>query len=366
MGGCGRLVESASEAKGALLGTNLYDAVIVGASFAGLAVARRLGDNVAVVDRKPIGSGQTSSCGAPLSTIQRLGVADSILQIHDAIVIHTQRAERPLPFRDPFCTFDYRALCEAAARQVPGKILRANVSALDGQRVATSEGSLHGKVLIDASGWRAALGSQVRPGFGSGLPLFCGVETEVSMREEGLHFWIEPSGWPDILGWVFPCGEFCRVGVGSYVGAQPLGARLDDFLSELGVSGGNRHGGFLPGALRPATVGHVFLVGDAAGHCFPLSGEGIRPSLFFADACGRIVRDLLADRIGFVAALEAYRREVAKHRWAFRTMRTMQDLVLALPPMAQDLLVRMVALTPIRETLEWAYDRAIPSDSLRL
>ncbi len=352
--------------KGAPLGTNLYDAVIVGASFAGLAVARRLGDNVVVVDRKPIGSGQTSSCGAPLSTIQGLGVADSILQTHDAIVIHTQRAERQLPFRDPFCTFDYRALCEAMARQVPGKLLQANVSALDGQRLATSQGTLRGKALIDASGWRAVLGSQVRPGLTAGLPLFCGVETEVRMREEGLHFWIEPAGWPDILGWVFPCGEFCRVGVGSYVGAHPLGARLDDFLSRLSVSGGTRHGGFLPGALRPPTVGHVFLVGDAAGHCFPLSGEGIRPSLFFADACGRIVRDLLAERIGFISALETYRREVAEHRWAFRTMRRLQDLVLALPPTAQDLLVRMVAVAPIREILEWAYDRAIPSDPLRL
>jgi menaquinone-9 beta-reductase len=344
----------------------MYDAVIVGASFAGLAAARRLSENVVVIDRKPLGSGQTSSCGAPLATIERLGAADSILQVHHSLVIHTARAERPLRFRDPFCTFDYCALSEALARQVSGRIVQANVNGIEGQRLSTSDGVLEGRTLIDASGWRAALGSLLRPGLTDGLALFCGVETEVQMREEGLHFWIEPNGWPDILGWVFPCGDFCRVGVGSYVGAHPLGTRLDDFLSRLKVSGGTRHGGFLPGALRPPTVGHVFLVGDAAGHCFPLSGEGIRPSLFFADACGRIISDFLAGRIGFVAAMEAYRREVARRRWVFRALRRTQDVLLALPPTAQDLLVRLISAAPIREPLEWAYERAIPSSSLSL
>jgi menaquinone-9 beta-reductase len=344
----------------------MYAAIIVGASFAGLAVARRLGENVAVVDRKPLGSGQTSSCGAPLATIESLGATDSVLQVHDAIVIHTRVGERPLPFRVPFCTFDYEALCEIMARQLPGRLARANVHGLEGQRVATTAGVLEGRALVDASGWRAALGSLVRPGFATGRALFCGVETEVPMREEGLHFWLEPRGWPDILGWVFPCGDFCRVGVGSYVGEHPLGARLDDFLSMLGATGGNRHGGFLPGALRPPTVGHVFLVGDAAGHCFPLSGEGIRPSLFFADACGRLVGGFVNRELSLVQALDAYRRVVARHRWAFGAMRRMQGLMLALPSTAQDLLVRMVSLGPIREVLELAYDAAIPSAALKL
>ena len=344
----------------------MYDAVIVGASFAGLAAARRLGENVVIVDRKPLGSGQTSSCGAPIATIEHLGATESILQTHDALVIHTGRAVHLLPFREAFCTFDYRALCQAVARQVSGRFVRANVDGVEGQRLTTSEGSLAGRALIDASGWRAALGSRLDPGFGDRYPLFCGVETEVRMKEEGLHFWIEPWGWSDVLAWVFPCGGFSRVGVGSYIGAHPLGARLDEFLGKLGLSSGTRHGGFLPGALRPSTVGHVFLVGDAAGHCFPLSGEGIRPSLFFADACGRIVGDFLASRITFLEAVEGYRRVVASHRWPFGAMRRMQELLLALPATAQDLLVRAVSLPPVVDRLQWAYDRAIPSAPLEL
>jgi len=49
-----------------------YDAIIVGASFAGLAVASRLRGNVLIIDKKDIGTGQTSACGTLLSVPQAL------------------------------------------------------------------------------------------------------------------------------------------------------------------------------------------------------------------------------------------------------------------------------------------------------
>src|SRR5713226_2417190 len=45
-----------------------YDAVIVGASFAGLAVALSLrGHHVVLIDCAPLGDGVTSACAAPVS-----------------------------------------------------------------------------------------------------------------------------------------------------------------------------------------------------------------------------------------------------------------------------------------------------------
>jgi flavin-dependent dehydrogenase len=343
----------------------VYDAVIVGASFAGLAAARRLGHNVVILDRKPtVGAGQASSCGAPLATLQALGVADSVLQEHTALVLHTRGATTRLPLRTPFCTFEYRLLCQAMAAQVAAEIVAANVEGVSGQRVRTNRGDFEGTILVDASGWRAALASTLRPGFVDEQALFCGVETEVGMREEGLHFWVEPGGWKNLLGWVFPCGGFSRVGVGSYVGEHPLGRRLDWFLGSLGVSGGARHGGFFPSALRSPAVGHLFVTGDAAGQCFPLSGEGIRPALYFGDACGRIARDVLDGRQSFLAGLAAYADFVARHRWPFRVMRRLQDTLLALPPLGQTLMVRMVGLRPLLRALEAGYQAAIPSQPL--
>jgi flavin-dependent dehydrogenase len=132
----------------------------------------------------------------------------------------------------------------------------------------------------------------------------------------------------------------------------------------LGVQGGKkRHGGFFPSRLRPATAGHVFVTGDAAGQCYPLSGEGIRPALFFGDACGRIARQVVTDRRSLPEALAAYTDLVHRNRWSFRIMRVIQDSLLRMGPVGQSTLVRLVNLPPLRATLEWAYDRAMPAPS---
>jgi flavin-dependent dehydrogenase len=343
----------------------VYDAVIVGASFAGLAAARRLGENVVILDRKAPGAGQASSCGAPLPTMSALGAEEAVLQIHDELIIHTRDDRCAIPLDPSFCTFDYARFANAMLRQVRAQVVRANVRSLDGMQVLTDDGVYEGRALIDASGWRAALGSLLEPGLVNRRWLFCGVETEVPVRERGLHFYIEPRGAPDTLGWIFPCGRYARVGIGSYVGDHPLGRYLDTFLEDLGYTGGVRHGGFFPSALRAPTAGHVFLVGDAAGQCYPLSGEGIRPAVYFGDRCGRLVRDSLAGRRSYLDALNTYVADVHRHRWSFRIMRKLQDVLLALPPPGQAALVRFVSAPPMRMALEWGYDRAIPSQSLK-
>ena len=49
-------------------------------------------------------------------------------------------------------------------------------------------------------------------------------------------------------------------------------------------------GNWIPHALRDATEDGVFFVGDSAGHCLPLTAEGIRTALYFGLACGRELR----------------------------------------------------------------------------
>ena len=58
----------------------------------------------------------------------------------------------------------------------------------------------------------------------------------------------------------------------------------------LGVEAERYQGNWFPHRLREATEGGVFFVGDSAGHCFPLSGEGIRTAFYFGIACGRELR----------------------------------------------------------------------------
>jgi len=74
-----------------------FDVVIAGASFAGLAAAQRIRGRVALIDKDPIGEGVTSACGAPVSTVRAMGAEASIKQIHDHLIIHTERSRAVWP-----------------------------------------------------------------------------------------------------------------------------------------------------------------------------------------------------------------------------------------------------------------------------
>ena len=50
----------------------------------------------------------------------------------------------------------------------------------------------------------------------------------------------------------------------------------------------------------------MFFVGDSAGHCLPLSGEGIRTAFYFGIAAGRELRAVLEHRKTREQALERY------------------------------------------------------------
>src|ERR687888_493700 len=94
-----------------------YDAIVCGASFAGLAMVRELrstGARVLLLDRYEIGERQTSACAAPTEWLRNLGVEASIRQTFGSLLVHTPRVGRAR-WRVPwtFSTFDYPQLCEA-------------------------------------------------------------------------------------------------------------------------------------------------------------------------------------------------------------------------------------------------------------
>ncbi len=62
-------------------------------------------------------------------------------------------------------------------------------------------------------------------------------------------------------------------------------------------------GNWIPHKLRAATADGVFFVGDSAGHCLPLTAEGIRTAFYFAIACGRELRSVVDGRQSIASAL---------------------------------------------------------------
>lgn len=311
-----------------------YEVIIAGGSFAGLAAAAQLrGRRVLLIEPHAIGAVQTSACGTLLAVLEATGTTDSLLQVQDRFVLHLRHrtVEYPLPY--PFCTFDYRTFCNRLLAQSDAEVLHASVLGHRGHTVFTTRGAFDAEILVDATGWRAALATnaqqQAEPHNGRNF----GLETTVPVSASGLHFYYEPHRLrPYQVIWLFPVGTHSRVGLGSYLGHTQLNETLTDFVrAEFGCPPDGRHGGYFPYRRQPATTGHVFRVGDAAGQCLPFTGEGIRPALYFGMAVGRLARRVLAGDMTEAEALREYREFVERHAGVYRLLLAAQKVIPGLP-----------------------------------
>jgi flavin-dependent dehydrogenase len=312
-----------------------YDVIIAGGSFAGLAAAVPLhGKRVLLVEPHAIGAVQTSACGTLLAILEATGTMDSLLQVHDRILVHLggHTFEYPMPYS--FCTFDYRVFCNRLLAQSDAEVLRASVLCHDGRKVSTTRGVIEAEVLIDATGWRAALATNLRwqqtqPHRGRSF----GLETTIPVADDGLHFYYEPRHLrPFNVGWLFPISGSSRAGLGSYLGRTQLNETLASFTqNEFGLPPNGRHGGYFPHRRQPASTGDVFRIGDAAGQCLPLTGEGIRPALYFGAIAGHLARRVLDEEISLPIALHRYGKFVGQRARLYRYLLIVQKVLPALP-----------------------------------
>ncbi len=326
------------------------EVLIAGASFAGLAVAREIGRRALLVDPVAVGDGQTSACGAPVSVIEALGAQRSIQQRHDDLMLHLPGRAVRWPLPEPFCTFDYRRCCLDALAGTSAGVLRASVLGRRGTTAITSAGQIGGRVLVDCTGWRAALAegggdrsSSVRPQERGqppqALPVrrkprFLGFGIEAEVRTEfppGLHFYFWPEIVRDGYAWAFPAGGVTRIGLLSYRGRTKLHPGLNALLDRLGMPRGPLHGGFLRADLRPPVVDGVFVVGDAGGQCLPLTGEGIRTAVWAGQACGRLIRRVLDGTLTVDEAGARYGALVVRQQRRYRALLWATLAVLVLP-----------------------------------
>ena len=335
-----------------------YDAIIVGASFAGLAAASQLRGNILLLDKDEIGAGQTSACGTTLNVLELLGCEDSLEQIWDTGFIHTPKGVVRYDFPYPLCSFNYKKFCQKLARIFGADFVKAKVLEVRAGSVVTDAGSFRGKYLIDASGWRAVLAGM--PGNSRlNSKMSFGIETTVPHRTEGIHFYFDPRLIKRGFGWLFPCGEQARIGVASYVHEHNLRDKLDTLLAMLGFAGGDIHGGFFPAHLNKPTSGNVFLVGDAAGQCEPLSGFGIRPALYFGFRCGAIVQQIIEGRLTLAKGLKKYERIQNSFRPYYGLLEWLQDAPMALPGSIIIQAMLLLSLKPLcHDALNWHWQHS--------
>jgi flavin-dependent dehydrogenase len=330
------------------------DVLICGASFAGLAVARELagaGADVLVVDRYEIGERQTSACGIPTGWLHALGLEDSLQQSFGEIVIHTPHATVRYDLPWTFSTFDYSALCGLLAEQGSFEFETAKVDGRTGSVVHTDRGDIRAPLIVDALGWRRVLGAgdNVQP---PDALLSRGLEVHPFASGEEMEIWIDRSYVPAGYGWSFPAAGELRIGVGSFDPRFHVREPTERLASDLEADTVRYQGNWIPHALRDATEDGVFFAGDSAGHCLPLTAEGIRTALYFGLACGRELRAVLDGSQRREQALARYHAFSAGHARPFRWMLRIQRLI---PRVQPRLLGGSLRAIEHKRFIDWAF-----------
>jgi menaquinone-9 beta-reductase len=332
--------------------TGDHDVLVCGASFAGLAVARELagsGARVLVIDRYEIGERQTSACGIPTEWLRVMGLMGAHRQTFGRLVIHTPHGTSTLELPWTFSTFDYPELCGLLWEQSDATFETAKVDGRSGNTVHTDRGDLSAPIVVDALGWRRVLGAGYQP---PDAPLSRGLEVHPWGAGDEMEIWIDRRYVPAGYGWSFPAADELRIGVGSFDPRFHVKDTTVLLAEDTGRDAVRYQGNWIPHKLRAATDDGVFFVGDSAGHCLPLTAEGIRTAFYFGIACGRELRAVVEGRQSIASALVRYGDFSARHEWKFRWMLYAQRLVPRVPPR---LLSGALRAMQSRRFVDWSF-----------
>jgi flavin-dependent dehydrogenase len=338
--------------------TGDFDVLICGASFAGLAIARELrstGARVLVLDRYEIGERQTSACAAPTEWLRNLELDGSIRQTFGDLLCHTPAAtvRWALPFT--WSVFDYPELCallwaqhgagtEFETAKVHGKTASPAATpsavgagspardalACGAVTVHTDRGDVSAPLIVDALGWKRMLAAEVvQPPDGW---FSRGLEVHPGGTGRDLELWIDKRVVQTGYGWAFPAGDEVRIGIGSFDPHDHVKVPTNRLAEHAGFSPDGYQGNWIPHRIRDGIEDGVFFVGDSAGHCIPLTAEGIRTAWYFGIACGRELRAVLEGRSTKERALTRYGAFTRAHAWKFEAMLGVQTAIPKLRP----------------------------------
>jgi flavin-dependent dehydrogenase len=287
---------------------------------------------VLLLDRYEIGERQTSACAMPTVWLEAMELMGSLRQTFDEVVVHTR--SRTSRWRLPwsFSTFDYREICALLYEQADAaetEFETATVTGRDGFTVHTDRGSLSAPLVVDALGWRRVL-SNASPIQPPNARLSRGLEVHPAGAGEELELWIDHRYVRSGYAWSFPAREEVRIGAGSFWPTHHVKEPAVRLAGELGLAPEGYQGNWIPHQLRAAVEDGVFFAGDSAGHCLPLTAEGIRTALYFGLACARELRAAHAGQITRERALARYGAfsdaHARKYAWLLRVQQAVGQL----------------------------------------
>ncbi len=332
-----------------------YDVVIAGASFAGLAVASKITDGkVLLIDRKEIGTHQQSACGTTVRMVKSVKCEKSILKTFDVAALHTKDTEVNIPLPEKFCTIDYKRFCRTMAKQNRADFIKATVKGVKNSTVITSEGNFKANIIVDCTGWQAVLASSLKKNYVNKNMLSFGIETEIPYKDNKLRFFVNPDIIKNGAAWLFPCKKTARFGIGSYERNPKLLQYLKKFVESYNLKIGKIHGGSFCYCLKNPIVKDIFVVGCAVGQTLPLTGEGIRRSVYFGLKCGDIIQRIIDNKISLKQGQNEYKELTLKSQRGYNYLLKAQNKLPTLSNWKLNLMAKLLCIKPIAR---WAWKK---------
>lgn len=351
-----------------------YDVIVCGASFAGLAISAQLagsGARTLMLDRYDVGERQTSACGIPTGWIRALGLEASARQEFSRLVVHTPHGSSRYELPWSFTTFDYPELCRILHSRGDADFETAKVEGVvpapgierpthppiregEGRSpivVRTDRGEVSAPLVVDALGWKRVLaGNAFQP---PDAPLSRGLEVHPPAPGDDLEIWIDRRYVPAGYGWAFPAGSETRIGVGSFDPRFHVKDTTVLLAEDLERDAVRYQGNWIPHQLRRATEDGIFFCGDSAGHCLPLTAEGIRTALYFGIALGEELRAVVEGSKSRADAARDYATFHDAHEWKFGWMLRAQRTV---PRLSARVQRGLVAAAGRKRFVDWSFD----------
>ncbi len=263
---------------------------------------------------------------------------------------YLRRSDRPLMYavmRHAFDHFLIRRAQQLGAVLMDGQEVKQVQVRGDWVEIHTAGNVFRCRLVVGADGAYSIVAREL--GMGRSIEYLVGIEAEIAVPEEVLAKWKSrarmdlgcvPSGY----AWVFPKRDHLSVGAGCHSSkARDLHVHYQKFLDSLGIGG---YASADPGShlIPTSTKGRLvsqdkaLLLGDAAGLCDPLTGEGIHHAILSAQLAAQVIEGRLThDRVKLENYQEAVDREIVAE---LRIARVLSRLFIRFPHLVFEMLKR--------------------------
>lgn len=257
---------------------------------------------------------------------------------------HLRRSDKPVIYTVMRDSFDH-SLVERAQRVgalvMDGQKVTRVQTCGDWVEISTADSVFRARIVIGADGAHSTVARELD--MLRSIEYLTAIESEIAVPEEELAEWkaraqLDLGCVPGGYAWVFPKRDHLSVGAGCGVSrARGLNAHCQKFLDSLNV-GSYAVASFGSHLIPTRTKGSLvwqnraLLLGDAAGLCDPLTGEGIYYAIRSAQLAAQVIEDCLTnDRAELENYQEAVDREIVSE---LRVARVLSRLFVRFPHLA--------------------------------